>query len=297
MTIVVGQKFGQRIIILSDTMISDSHSEKHLVIPGRLKATVLDPNLSIAYAGHADQCHDAVLRCHSLLKQGSFNGTILDYLVNESRDTGDGVTKEFMVAVHDDKASLHVIKGGRIGCGNGPYFLGEAKVADRVYKEASVQLEKEPVGFDFKDGEYGSVEESSLKSSFQSLFSNGPKVEEGVGGIPVCLLASPYGHTYDSYSVAMAWNKTISSNPIFASVISEQNERALAGETEWKYGTVSPVTRGVPVVGCYFEQLNLGFIYLPLTSETPFLIKDVDIGSFADTVEWKARELYVAAPT
>jgi hypothetical protein len=51
MTVVIGRRFGDAMVILSDTMISDSNTGRDNIIPGRLKAIIVADRLSIAYAG------------------------------------------------------------------------------------------------------------------------------------------------------------------------------------------------------------------------------------------------------
>ena len=54
MTVVIGKRFGDTIVLLSDTMIADANSGRNNAIPGRLKAIVVTDRLSIAYAGHSN---------------------------------------------------------------------------------------------------------------------------------------------------------------------------------------------------------------------------------------------------
>lgn len=101
MTIVLAQKFGERIIILADTMISDSNTEKPSIIPGRLKAIVISKKLSIAYAGHANQCHDVALKCYSLARKNGQLNEILEFLRLSSAPNNYEVEMEFIVAAHN----------------------------------------------------------------------------------------------------------------------------------------------------------------------------------------------------
>jgi hypothetical protein len=71
MTFVAAKRFGERILIASDTMISDLTGTRHDVIPGRLKAVVLDLQTTVAYAGLPDQGIDAIKRARELLSSGA----------------------------------------------------------------------------------------------------------------------------------------------------------------------------------------------------------------------------------
>jgi len=60
MTFVVARKFGDRIIVFSDTMISNRGAARQNIIPGALKSIVVHRYVSIAYAGSAPVALDAV---------------------------------------------------------------------------------------------------------------------------------------------------------------------------------------------------------------------------------------------
>lgn len=107
------------------------------------------------------------------------------------------------------------------------------------------------------------------------------------------LLGSPYGHTYNVMASTHIAKVFLSNDPIFTSVISDQNARRQTGEKEWKFTTVSSGIRGVPAAGVYLEQLKMGFLYLPTLSENPFKICDVDLAKFAETLEWRAKALKI----
>lgn len=294
MTIVLAQKFGERVIILADTMISDSNTEKPSIIPGRLKAIVISEKLSIAYAGHANQCHDVTLKCHSLARKNAQLNEILELLRLSSTPNHYGVEMEFIVAAHNPKAELYIIKKGQVSEGNGPYFLGNAPAADMVLKgETSKNYPTTDFsGLDF-DPEFGCIEEILLTQNFTRLFDDGPKIKEGIGGVPINLLGSPYGHTYNVMALTHITKVFLSNDRIFNSVISDQNARRQTGEKEWKFTTVSSGIRGVPAVGVYLEQLKMGFLYLPTLSENAFKICDVDLAKFSETLEWRAKALKI----
>ena len=65
MTIVAAMKFDKRIVVMSDTMISDSNELRNNVIPGRLKSIVINNWLTISDAGLSTQAIDAVRKIYN----------------------------------------------------------------------------------------------------------------------------------------------------------------------------------------------------------------------------------------
>ena len=64
MTIVVAKKLDERIVDMSDTMISDLNEPKNNVIPGRLKSMVINNWLTISYANLSIQAIDAIRKIY-----------------------------------------------------------------------------------------------------------------------------------------------------------------------------------------------------------------------------------------
>ena len=55
MSLVMAMQFGDRICILSDSMISDSGANGQDIIPGQLKTIVLNKGASISYSGSTNK--------------------------------------------------------------------------------------------------------------------------------------------------------------------------------------------------------------------------------------------------
>src|SRR4051794_36294601 len=111
MTIIIGRKFAERILIGSDTMISDNREPRHNIIPGRLKAVVLTGGFSAAYAGLSDQAINAI-RSAKIALSGSKPAQALQVL---RAATEEHIGKlDFMVALHRPRAELRVIRNGVI---------------------------------------------------------------------------------------------------------------------------------------------------------------------------------------
>ena len=55
MTLVMGRRFNDRLVILSDSMITHKAATKPNAIPGRLKSIILSRDMAVSYAGLANK--------------------------------------------------------------------------------------------------------------------------------------------------------------------------------------------------------------------------------------------------
>jgi len=76
MTVVIGKCFGDTIVVLSDTMISDAQLGRADAIPGRLKAITINDHLSIAYAGHSDPALNIVRQTPGIYRSSGLVGVL-----------------------------------------------------------------------------------------------------------------------------------------------------------------------------------------------------------------------------
>jgi hypothetical protein len=106
-TIVIAQRRGEEILILSDTMIRESDKTRDNVFPGRLKAVIIGPQVTVAFAGNADPALLAVQGARRELRRSGLS-TAIDILKHESQDGGT----DFLIAIHDPTARLVRLRNG-----------------------------------------------------------------------------------------------------------------------------------------------------------------------------------------
>lgn len=109
MTIVIARQFGEAIVILSDTEISDTHSVRGNAIPGRLKAIILNDGLSVAYAGHSDPALHAIRQVPTLFCERGLDA-VLQHLGQVTNTQGLDI--DFVVASHHPTAEIRRIWPG-----------------------------------------------------------------------------------------------------------------------------------------------------------------------------------------
>ncbi|MGO8069952.1 hypothetical protein AB9E28_31050 [Rhizobium leguminosarum] len=250
MTIIIGRKFKNRIVLASDTMISFANGSRPEIIPGRLKAVVLGAELSIGYANYADQAVAAIQKVKKNWDIGKRNlADMFDVLCKEKM-------ADFIVASHIEGPQLFKIREGRVTDDLNDAFVGNSDLVKLVL-EGEEELSRRPQF----PSDLQSQEEILFRQAFLDLFmKEGVSIREGVGGLPIFLLASPHGHTYDSYAGVCRWD-SIEITPASAGTQMPEPEGGMAS---WGYNVQSPLLRGVATVGIAIRGISLGYVYTPL---------------------------------
>jgi hypothetical protein len=285
-TIAIARRFGERILIAADTTITDAVRQD--ILPGRLKAIVLSPTVSVAYAGHADPALHAVREARRQLQITGRPDRARATL--EAAARRPDIDVEFIWATHaGGQASLRKI--GRAGATDelDACFIGDSAVVKDV-REVELLQRADPVP------DYGiTADELRFWGAFTRLYGDrGVQIRAGVGGLPICLLASPLGHTYQGVTGASVWDPLDLSVGLTPGQIAARK----TGETAWNYAVISSRWRGVAVIGAAFEQLALGYVYSPLEDDAPELLRlpnatpaDDLLRVVAERVEVRARRL------
>lgn len=142
MTVVVARKFGERVLIVADTMLSgeqlatradrrDGRFDYQDSIPGQLKVIVLAPFISIAYAGTYAEAWAAIKEFDERRDRVGIEAA-LDFL-REKTMPHNGAAEgsvEFIVAFHAPEANLVKISNGFIFPKREEAVLGDSKIAD-----------------------------------------------------------------------------------------------------------------------------------------------------------------------
>ena len=244
------------------------HGVSHEKLPGRLKAIVLSETLSVAYAGDATLALNVIRAAEQMLMNNASPRDCVDYLGQMAQEASG--LFEFLIASHLPDAVLR--KAGIAGL-SAPISggaIGDLRVLDVIPDYAG------EAGADEFD-EYGCAAEHRIATAFQRLFS-APHVAlpETVGGLPIVLLGSPFGHSYVRHSSAFTWD-TID---LGIGVTELQRSNQLSGMTSWRYSISCPERRGLGIVSVYLPQLAAGYVFNPLRYERPRLQRDVQQSVF-----------------
>jgi hypothetical protein len=253
MTFVAAKCFESLVIVASDTMISDTNAKRHNAIPGRLKSVIINPSTTIAYAGLPDQAIDSIRSARRDLFRGASIADIESILVAATRS----YDVDFLIVRHEEESvSLKRIWDGKISKNLKNAAIGQPHLYTQlIEREAQVERPLTPST---------SEREIAFTSAFHSLFE-GISVGFGVGGFPIITMCSRFGHYYQSSAFVNSWDVIHLGEP----VPDEQIAGRKSGMTQWGYNTSTPKLRGIGVVGVINTDVNVGFIYSPLSQDDP----------------------------
>lgn len=274
MTIVIAQRFEDRILLCGDTMISDIEKGKINAVPGWLKLVTLNDTHTVGYAGNAQKCISVVRQCYKLLHEGKSKQSLYDLLKQGSEGAEDGDSCDFLFASHESGPALYAFKSGRVSNGTGPFFAGEPKAFDRVMAGLDPSI--------VSNANFVSSEELRLSSSFDRCFEGTVSIEAGVGGTPISLSASPRGHTYNSVVSFFSGGPIAVGPDVPREQALENQRRSETGEIEWQFRIVTHPKRGVPLVGLYLPQINVGFLYSPMQFDEAVVFREMDLDGFSN---------------
>lgn len=254
MTIVVARRFGERIIIASDTMVSGSHGASSNIIPGRLKAIVLSPIVSVAYAGLSLQAIDAIRGVKKVLDAGGdLSATEALLIAASARHPGE---LDFIIAAHENGPALRKVVDGQITNNLENAAIGETSLV-RAILEAEMGGPEQLIPSEYEA-------EIAFSRGFVSLFNDhGVQITSDVGGFPTFLLASPYGHTYQPHGGVAAWDIRRGGVP---ETLKQREDRS-SGMTEWRYQVLPSTLRGAGVIGAIVPSAGVGYVYSPLEDD------------------------------
>lgn len=256
-------------------MISDSQTGKANAIPGQIKSIVIDGQLSVAYAGAFERALDCIRSISRLSSHDRNEQNVLEALIDKSSDA----TTEFLVISHRRGASLKKVFEGKVSEDLNEAWIGDSAALRALRNTSSAKRSGPPIpGF-------VSEEESAFTSSFLQAFSDqGTALTPHVGGVPIFMLGSPYGHCYTSVAATSAWDII----DLRVGSTAKQVADRLTGKTEWKFTGISSRWRGTAIYGTYFEQLEMGFIYEPLESDSAKQYQSISLSAFSKLLDNRA---------
>ena len=278
MTIVAAKRCGDRIVVMSDTMISDSNLTRNNILPGRLKTVVVNKWLTISYAGLSTQAIDAVRTIYT--NPGTTTETALKYLLEVSCRHRSKL--DFLVCSHEFETRLCKISNGKLFEGAKTYWIGSS--------EAASELSRIKVSADGFDAPFGHIssEEVEFKNAFHDFM--GHNNCEEIGGAIVDCLCSPKGHCYNSHAGVFSW-EAITLGAESPGEQEERKRRNKTGISYYQYHVLSPSVRGQGIVGFYLSQARTGFIYDPLHYDEAMRVYSVGLKEFSDLIDYAGKAL------
>lgn len=251
----MARQFGNRICILSDTMIADSNAIKDDVIPGQLKTIVLNEKITIAYCGLVNPAINKIREVRKDIRKGAVLKAIWDDLARFSANH-DGET-DFIIVSHIAEPTLMKIANGKINSGSDRYWIGNGKAATTV--QQLIDNYARPL-----DGlpDFVTSEEAKFKGAFDDVVSERQITE--VGGVAFHCLCTPNGHCYENHAMSVMWD-TIPLDGTLDELARREYERT--GTTYYSFSLASAYDTGLAVTGTFLPQNDIGYLYSPLDSD------------------------------
>jgi hypothetical protein len=247
-TIVIGRRLGNEVLLLSDTMIGNPHGTGPEIFPGRLKLVTVGGRLTVAFAGNADpaivviRVARQVLRSHGVL-------AAIECLRGES---GKGET-DFLVASHTPSACLLRLRNGISLEVSDICSLGNDEPFRDLIDKARADHER--------------LAKSELHFRFIDTLLQNKLAHVGVAGFPMAVLATPTGHHYlgssgnYTYEFPALESNTVTHQPI---------GQIYTGAGYFMFHVISSGASDIPVVGACLLQARLGWVFSPMESDEVF---------------------------
>jgi hypothetical protein len=248
----MAMQFGDRICILSDSMISDSNTTGNDVIPGQLKTIILNKEVSISYSGLTNKAISKIREIRTNLSKRVYFDEVLESLTeftaNENGEVG------FIVSSHMGIPKLYKIADGQIHYGLDTYWIGSEAAAGRVLHQFS---KDELVIADLPNSM--TQEEYRFREAFKNAVYE--KDLPHAGGLIFDCIGTPRGYRYNSHAMVHAGGRmALDITQDYTAQWAYEN----SGMESYTLSLVSPDERSLAVTGAFFERNNLGFIYSPL---------------------------------
>lgn len=281
MTLVIARRWGSRIIVMSETMISDRNARVPNAIPGRLKSIVVNKQLTVSYAGLSTQAIDVI---RNVWMGGLDCNTAIEKLRTSTEEFNGEI--DYLVCSHEDPENprLTKIKDGRKFEGAGQYWIGDAEAAQEIARFEIPKLLDSNLGLQQQ-------EEYEFTDRFHEYVRNAGTAN--IGGMIVNTLCSPRGHCYQQHAQVERWDPIFSPNNENLAFWKEIHR---TGITSYAYRVFSTYERGVCLVGNYLDQPCIGFIYDPLRQDEAERVSAVDYSAFERVLKHRERHILGREP-
>jgi hypothetical protein len=291
MTFVAARRFNRRIVMIADTKITNKSGivRRNLqgvhinnYVPGRLKIFPLSLNVSVGYAGKADQAIDFLREVSTKYDVISDASKLCDALKGVSVP----ICTEFIVVSHIEKPAIFKISNGRVSEDQEMHWIGDRRVASLLsgaISELSEQLGDQMDHLKASlSNEFGNLGESMFVRAWSNLLLQAPMLNEIVGGLPIVLLGSPYGHCFEASAGAYGPDAIMINSD--GRVTNERGEAVDPLVGQYSYSFVDGAARGAAVLGVSLREAGRSYLYDPLVADEPLPITNVPLDKMYEFV-------------
>lgn len=264
MTLIVARIYGEKILILSDTKVSDPFTIRRSPLEGVLKVILPNPHLAIAYAGVIAFAESAIKR--TLHFDSIPIGDVISLLEKVNKESNEQT--EFVVASLQGNPRLYKISGGSTEGDLSSAWLGSHLGFTRYQREYAATPEANPTP-------------ERMAEAFERVLSS--ESIEDVGGYRIAVQVHP-----DISPPMLVYHMRLSShNPEEFSVSNDWTPMPLGTAAGGAFclsllRTLNLKRHGVAL---HFFPGNFGILLCPQISFQPIHFGDVNPSEFIQTIK------------
>jgi len=278
MTMVLGMReagpVSAQLSLMADTMITRMDRVRNDILPGLLKIITVAEGLSVAFAGDADRARALILAARAgYLQDADIDG----FIRRLGRETRDGRC-EFLVVATVDTPILVKLFDGRTAKGGNEYRLGDSAPLKRR------------IDADRRYGTPGLSAAAKSRIAFLDLFNEyGVQLAKTVGGFGVVLDCRPGAHIFMDHAVSIPLDNADAAHI-------DLDVAEAAGMTQYSAACIASRWPNAPVLGFYMPQIEVGWIYDPLSEPDPVQVRGGGAGDLQAEVERRALAALATFP-
>jgi hypothetical protein len=271
MTLVVGRIIQGMLRVDSDSKITDPNivSNRNSIFTGVLKTVILNPRISISYAGGVETAQKAIEKIYEMnsFDINSVKATLLNINKESDFDT------DFLIASLENQALLYKVSNGKIDVSDQSHWIGDIEGFNMFQKEFVPSL----TSLDPKH-----ISEMHSRA-FEAVVKSG-KIES-IGGFHITVHTTKKGLEYlmkMSISMGQSSTITLTNNQSLPMPFGDASTGAFSNSYLISSDPFNPA------IGIYFPMGNFGTLYYPKLKRTIIFFKNVSAIEFTKNV----KELY-----
>lgn len=250
MTIVIAQRRGAEILLLTDTKVGEPGKTGPDIMPGRLKVIALGNRITVAFAGDADPAGVVVREARKFAKNRDAKA-----VVELLQQSSAGGATDYLLASHLPEATLlRIRKGVALDVPDICAIGDDAPFLSLIEKARTAS--DEPF---FK---------SDLRLRFMDRLMTNKDLGPDVGGFPIALGATVDGHRYLGQSGLYTYKFP---ELKWGEETHQSIDQVYSGDGHFEMSVIPPENSDVPVVGVCLLQARTGYVYSPM--EDPLAIR------------------------
>lgn len=268
MTLVVGRIFQGGIRIDSDSKITDPQivDNRNNIFSGLLKTIILNPNISVSYAGGVEIAQKAIEELYKLnsFEINSVKSLLLKINIDNNYET------DFLIASLENQPLLYKISNGKIEPSNSSHWIGDIDGFNLFQSEYLPKLKSYDPKHIF----------STHSDAFEKVIES--KKIESIGGFHITVHRTQLGLEYLTkmqISIGQPTSITLSGNQ--SKILPFGNAQTGA----FSYSYLKSENPFAPAIGIHFPIGNFETLYFPKIKREIIFFNNLDPFEFVKNVK------------